>query len=111
VGNGYYGYGGTYVGGSTVVGDGGSAIVAPPLVGSGATLAYPTVLGNIGTIAGNALTIVRPNGRVMRVVATPSTIITLNDSPAAIGDLRISDRVKASFDPESNAITLVALRD
>ena len=116
-GNGYYGYGGTYVdggtvvNGGTVVGDGGSAIVAPPLVGSAATLAYPTILGNIGTIAGNALTIVRPSGRVMRVVATPSTVITLNDSPVALGELRVSDRVKASYDPESNAISLVALRD
>jgi hypothetical protein len=112
-GGGYYGgtyvNGGTVVNGATVTGDGG--IVVPPTLGPGATLAYPTVLGNIGSIAGNALTIVRPNGRVMRVVATPSTIITLNDNSAAIGDLRVSDRVKASYDPESNAITLVALRD
>jgi hypothetical protein len=115
VGNGYYGGtyvdGGTVVNGATVTGDGGSAVVGPPALGSDATLAYPTVLGNIGSIAGNALTIVRGRGKVIRVSATPATIITLNDSPAAIGDLRVSDRVKASYDPESNAITLVALRD
>jgi hypothetical protein len=109
VGNGYYG--GSSVDGGTVVGDGSSAVVAPPLVGSAATLAYPTVLGHIGSIAGNALTIVRRNGKVTRVTTTPATIITLNDHSAAMADLRITDRVKASYDPASNAIKVVARRD
>jgi len=115
VGNG--GYGGTYVDGGTVVnggtvtGDGTGLIVAPPLVGSAATLAYPTVLGSIGAISGKALTIVRSNGRVVKVSATPSTVITLNSRPATLTDLQITDRVKASYDPESHAVTLIAHRD
>jgi hypothetical protein len=115
VGNGYYGGtyvdGGTVVNGGTVVGDGTGAIIAPPGLGPDAMLVYPTVLGNIGAIAGNAVTIVRSNGKVMRVIATPSTVITLNSRPATLAELQISDRVKANYDPESHAIKLVARRD
>jgi hypothetical protein len=91
-----------YVGPSTVVVPGQNA-PAPQ--------AFYSVLGTIGTIRGNAISVIPEEGPPITIDATPSTTVVLNSQQSTLADLRPSDRVKARYDKDLNALTLVALRD
>jgi hypothetical protein len=69
-----------------------------------------SVLGTIGTIKGNAVSVIPEDGDPITIDATPNTTVVLNSEQSSLADLQPSDRVKARYDKDLNAITLVALR-
>jgi hypothetical protein len=108
--NNYY-TGGYYNGGTYYNGDPGVVVGGPTYVTSPILRGYRTVLGTIGAVNGNTVTIVPASGDPVAVSLTPSTSITLDSNPASPTQLQQSDRAKVRLDPNGNAINLVALRD
>jgi hypothetical protein len=95
-----------YVGPAT-----GSNVVVVPGQNVPSPVPFYSVLGTIGTIRGNAISVIPENGNPITVDATPNTTIVLNSQQATLADLRPSDRVKVRYDSNQNAMTLVAMRN
>jgi hypothetical protein len=86
-------------------------LVTPRVVGPRIRLGYLSVLGTIRAINGNNITIAPTNGAPVSISATPATSITLNGRPITMAELQQNDRAKVSYDPDRNAINLVAVRN
>jgi hypothetical protein len=88
----------------------GSSTVVVPGQNAPASQAFYSVLGTIGTIRGNAISVIPEEGAPITVDATQGTTIVLNSQQSTLADLRPSDRVKVRYDQNLNAMTLVAVR-
>jgi hypothetical protein len=90
--------------------------VNPAYVGStvGANVvqgpAFYSMLGTIGTIRGNAVSVIPEEGSPITINTTPNTTIVLNSQQSTLANLRPSDRVKVRYDQNLKAMTLVAVR-
>jgi hypothetical protein len=96
-----------YVGPNVVVAPG-SNVNASLLPGG--PQGFFSVLGTISAIRGNVVSVAPEEGAPVTIDTTPNTTIVLNSQPSTLADLRPSDRVKARYDKELNAMTLVAVR-
>jgi hypothetical protein len=99
-----------YVGpsGPNVVVVPGSNVNAPggPLGGQG----FFSVLGTISAIKGNTVSVAPEEGDPVTIDTTRDTTIVLNSQQSSLADLQPSDRVKARYDKDLNAMTVVAVR-
>lgn len=103
----WYGGGTNYVGPSYVNRYAGSNVVVQN--STPAPILY-SALGTIGTIRGNAVSIIPEEGSPITINATPNTTIVLNSQQSTLANLVPGDRVKVRYTPNLNAMTLVALR-
>jgi len=88
----------------------GPNVVVVPGQDAPALPAFYSVLGTIGTVRGNAVSVIPEEGPPITIAATPNTTIVLNSQQSTLADLRPSDRVKVRYDKNLNAMTLVAVR-
>lgn len=89
----------------------GSNLNAPlPPGGPPANQGFFSVLGTIDRINGNAVSVAPEEGDPVTIDTTPNTTVVLNSQPSSLADLKPSDRVKARYDSDLKAMTLVAVR-
>jgi hypothetical protein len=69
-----------------------------------------SVLGTISTIKGNTVSVAPEDGDPVTIDTTPDTTVVLNSQQSSLADLQPSDRVKARYDKDLKAMTLVAVR-
>lgn len=79
-----------------------TTVVQPP--------SFYSMVGTIGAIRGNAVSVIPAEGSPITIATTPSTTIVLDSQQATLANLQPSDQVKVRYDQNLNAMTLVAIR-
>ncbi|HXY33153.1 MAG TPA: hypothetical protein VEI07_02935 [Planctomycetaceae bacterium] len=87
-----------------------NVVVAPQTLPPAGPQGFFSVVGTIRRINGNAVSVAPVDGDLITIDATPGTTVVLNSQQSTLADLRPSDRVKARYDANNQALTLVAVR-
>jgi hypothetical protein len=104
------GYVGPAAGPNVVFVPGSNANAPFPPGGAPGGQGFFSVLGTISGIKGNAVSVAPEEGDPVTIDTTPNTTIVLNSQQSTLADLQPSDRVKARYDKDLQAMTLVAVR-